>query len=32
MAELQKLDFDALVAEAYATKTNETKLVFPEYK
>ena len=31
-AELAKLDFDALVAEAYATKTNETKVVFPEYR
>ena len=32
MAELAKVDMDALLEEAYATKTNETKLVFPEYK
>lgn len=30
--ELEKLDFDALLDEAYATMTTETKLVFPEYK
>jgi thiamine biosynthesis protein ThiI len=32
MAELAKVDVEALLEEAYATKTNETKLVFPEYK
>jgi len=32
MAELSKLDFEALIDEAYATMTTETKLVFPEYK
>jgi hypothetical protein len=32
MAELAKLDVEALLDEAYATKTNETKLVFPEYR
>lgn len=32
MAELAKLDVEALLDEAYSTKTNETKLVFPEYR
>ncbi len=32
MAELEKLDFEALLDEAYNTMTTETKLVFPEYK
>ena len=32
MAELSKLDFEALIDEAYATMTTETKLIFPEYK
>ena len=32
MAELSKLDFEALLDEAYATMTTETKLIFPEYK
>ena len=32
MAELAKVDFDALFEEAYATMTTETKLIFPEYK
>jgi thiamine biosynthesis protein ThiI len=32
MAELSKLDVDALLDEAYATLTTETKLIFPEYR
>ena len=32
MEELAKVDFDALLEEAYATMTTETKLIFPEYK
>ena len=32
MTELQKVDFEALLNEAYATMYTETKLVFPEYK
>ena len=32
MAELAKLDFEALVEEAYKTMRTETKLIFPEYK
>ena len=32
MAELEKLDFDALMEEAYATMQTETKLVFESYK
>ena len=32
MRELAKVDVDALIEEAYATKTTEQKLVFPEYK
>ena len=30
--ELAKLDLDALIDEAYATMTTETKLIFPEYR
>ena len=32
MAELSKIDYEALLEEAYATMTTETKLIFPEYK
>ena len=32
MAELSKLDYEALIDEAYATMTTETKLIFPEYR
>jgi len=32
MAELAKVDVDALLDEAYATMTTETKLVYPEYR
>ena len=32
MAELEKVDFDALFEEAYATMTTEVKLIFPEYR
>ena len=32
MAEFEKLDVDALIEEAWATMTTETKLVFPEYR
>lgn len=32
MAELQKIDFEGLLDEAYATMTTEVKLVFPEYR
>ena len=32
MAELEKLDFEALLEEAYATMYTETKLVYPEYR
>lgn len=32
MEELSKINFDALLEEAYATMTTETKLIFPEYK
>jgi len=32
LAELSKLDVDALLDEAYATMTTEVKLVFPEYR
>ena len=32
MAELAKLDVEALLDEAYATMTTETKLIFPEYR
>ena len=32
MAELSKLDYEALIDEAYGTMTTETKLIFPEYR
>ena len=32
MAELAKVDVEALLDEAYATMTTETKLVYPEYR
>ena len=32
MAELAKIDFDALFEEAYASMTTEVKLIFPEYR
>ncbi len=32
MRELEKLDVEALIDEAYATLTTETKLVYPEYR
>jgi thiamine biosynthesis protein ThiI len=32
MTELAKLDFDALMEEAFASMTTETKLIFPEYR
>ena len=32
MAEVAKLDFDALLDEAYETMTTETKLVYPNYR
>ena len=32
MAELEKVDFDALFEEAYASMTTEVKLIFPEYR
>ena len=32
MAELAKLDFDALLEEAYASMYTEVKLVYPEYR
>ena len=32
MAELSKVDVEALLDEAYATMTTETKLVYPEYR
>ena len=32
MAEVAKLDFDALIDEAYETMTTETKLVYPNYR
>ena len=32
MAELNKVDVDALLEEAYATMTTEVKLIFPEYR
>ena len=31
-AELDKLDFDALLDEAYESRTTELKLIFPEYR
>ena len=32
MAELEKLDVEGLIEEAYATMTTETKLIYPDYK
>jgi len=32
MAELEKVDFEKLLDEAYASMTTETKLVYPEYR
>ena len=32
MAELEKVDFDALFEEAYSSMTTEVKLIFPEYR
>ncbi len=32
MAEIEKLDFEALLEEAYASMYTETKLVYPEYR
>jgi thiamine biosynthesis protein ThiI len=32
LLELEKVDFEALLDEAYGTMTTELKLVFPEYK
>ena len=32
LAELEKVDVEGLLDEAYATMTTETKLVYPEYK
>ena len=32
MKELEKVNVDELLEEAYATKTTETKLVYPEYR
>ena len=32
MAEIEKLDFDALLEEAYNSMYTETKVVYPEYK
>ena len=32
MAELEKVDFEGLLDEAYASMTTETKLVYPEYR
>ena len=32
LAELEKVDMEALLDEAYATMTTETKLVYPEYR
>ena len=32
MAELAKVDFEALLDEAYATMTTETKLIYPDYR
>ncbi len=32
MAELNKVDAEALIEEAYLSMTTETKLIFPEYK
>jgi thiamine biosynthesis protein ThiI len=32
LAELEKIDADVLLEEAYQTMTTETKLIFPEYR
>ena len=32
MAELEKVDFEGLLEEAYATMTTETKLIYPDYR
>ena len=32
MRELEKVDVEALIEEAYATITTETKVVYPGYK
>lgn len=32
MAELQKVDFEGLLEEAYSTMYTETRLIFPEYR
>ena len=32
MRELEKVDIEALMEEAYATMTTETKLVYPNYR
>lgn len=32
MAQLERIDFDALFEEAYSSMTTETKLIFPEYR
>ena len=32
MAQLEKVDVDALIEEAYATMTTEVKLVYPDYR
>ncbi len=32
MAELEKLDVESLLDEAYATMTTETKLIYPDYR
>ena len=32
LAQLEKIDFEGLIDEAYATMKTETKLIFPEYK
>lgn len=32
MRELEKVDFEGLLEEAYATMTTETKLVYPDYR
>ena len=32
MAELEKLDYEALIDEAYATMTTEVKLIYPDYR
>ena len=32
MRELSKIDVEALLEEAYATKYTETKLIYPNYR